>query len=112
VSWMNKMNDVKKSALWALISIPISFFGFLISWGLIHNGGIMLIPFAPGFLTMLIMSDGTDFPEWLVWFFALIAQYLSYFIVILILIKTFKVLKATRAENIAKEQSEKDHSIP
>ncbi len=106
------MNDVKKSALWALISIPISFLGYLISWGLIHNGGIILILFAPGFITMLIMSDDTDVPEWLVWILALVAQYLGYIIVIFILIKTFKILQATRAENIVKEESEKDPPGP
>lgn len=104
------MNDVRKSALWALISIPISFLGYLLSWGLIHTGGILALPVFPGFAALMLLSGFEELPEWLVWTAALVAQYLSYFLIIYVLIKIIRVLKNTRAENIAKEQSENDQT--
>ena len=104
------MSDVKKSALWALISIPISFLGYLFSWAVLHTGGVLAIPVFPALLVIWILFDPKESPEWLVWGTALIAQYLGYFIVIFILIKIIRVLKNTRSENIAKEQSAKNDS--
>ena len=101
-------NDVRKSALWALVSIPISFFGVFAGWAIIHVGGILYLPFIPGVLVMEIFDSYKESPEWLLWTVALIAQYLGYFLLIYILMKITKVLKNTRAENSAKEQSEKD----
>lgn len=104
------MKDIYKSALWALISIPISLFGHYASFGLIHTGGILLILYLPAFIAVdLIQTPET--PEWLLNTVALIAQYLAYVLVILILRKIFKILKETRAENIAKEQAEKNQTL-
>ena len=92
-----KMNDVRKSALWALISLPISFLGYLLSWGLIHTGGILVLPVFPGFVALMLLSGFEELPEWLVWTAALVAQYLGYFLIIYVLIKIIRVLKNTRA---------------
>ena len=101
------MSDVKKSALWALVSIPISIFGVFISWAIIHVGGILYLPFIPAVL-VIDLDVLKESPEWLVWGTALVAQYLGYFLLTFFLIKVFRILKNTRAENIAKEQSEND----
>jgi hypothetical protein len=47
--WKIKNEDVRKSALWALISIPISilFLGMLV-----HGDGILQAPYIPGFIIL------------------------------------------------------------
>jgi hypothetical protein len=92
------MNDVKKSALWALVSIPIS---VLLLGALLHGGGILEIVYLPVLIAEELLGDyglavSYMFP----------IQYLGYFLLIYVLIKIKKVLKNTRAENIAREQSE------
>jgi len=103
------MKEIYKTALWALISIPISLFGHYASFGLLHTGGILLILYLPAFVAVDIIQTPKT-PEWLLNTVALLAQYLAYVLVIHILRIIFKFLKETRAENIVKEQSEKDET--
>jgi len=98
------MRDVYKSALWALISIPISLIGVFLSRGLVHTGGIWLFPFYPAFIAIALLGGPKESPKWLLVVVALIAQYLGYFLLIYFIRK----LMQTRVENITKEQSEKN----
>ena len=98
------MNDVKKSALWALVSIPIS---VLLLGALVHGGGILEIVYLPVLIAEELLGDyglavSYMFP----------IQYLGYFLLFYFLIKVKKLFKTTRAENIAREQSEKDEPGP
>lgn len=105
--WKIKNKDVRISALWALISIPISFIGVLLAWGIVHSGGILYLPFIPAVLVLALLDSFKELPEWLFLTVALLAQYLGYFLFIYLSLKILRILKKTREENIAKEQSEK-----
>jgi hypothetical protein len=101
------MNDVCKSALWALISIPIFFLGFYIGRGLVETGSLLLILYIPTFVIWNFLQN-PETPEGLVAVAALTAQYLSYFLIIYCSIKLFRIWKTKRMENIVKEQPEED----
>lgn len=100
-----KTNDVRKSALWALISFPIT---FIFIGALVHGGGILEVFYIPFIIVYALLAPFKGLPEWLFWAVALIAQYLGYFLFIYVLIKIIRVLKNTRAENIVNEQPEED----
>jgi hypothetical protein len=102
---VTEMNDVKKSALWALISIPISIIGVFLSRGLVHAGGLWLAPFFPAFIAVALLGGPEGgLPGWLLGIAAFTAQYLAYFLFAFTIYK----LKQIRTQNIAEEQSEKD----
>ncbi len=95
------MSDVKKSALWALICVPITVFGGYSTVGLLHGDGLWLAPFIPALLACsLLVPPGS--PDW--WFITvgLISQYLGYFLLVWIIYK----LRQMGAEKYAKEQPE------
>ena len=100
------MNDLRKSALWALISIPISIF---FAGVFLHGGPFFLeVLYIPGVIMMEILGDYIGSPERLFITAGLTAQYLGYFLFIFVLRKAFKLLAGTRAENMSKEGSETD----
>jgi len=76
------MKEIYKSALWALISIPITWFGLLISFALAHGSAPFLIPlFFPGLVVLEIFGNENN-PSWLLATIGFTAQYIGYFLVI------------------------------
>lgn len=96
------MSDIKKSALWALISIPIFFLGFYIGPGLVETGSLLLILYIPTFVVWSYLQNPEN-PEWVVTVAALTAQYLWFFLFIYVSIKTFKKISKTISEKYPKE---------
>jgi hypothetical protein len=102
-------SDVRKSALWALLSIPISLIGLFSGYGLMHASLIWLVPFYPAFIAVALLGGPEGgLPGWLLGIAAFTAQYLAYFLFAFIIYK----LKKTRAENSAKEKMEQDQAGP
>ncbi len=78
---------------------------------LVHGGPFFIeVLYIPGVIVMKILGDYIGSPEWLFITAGLTAQYLGYFLFIFVLRKAFKLLGRTRAENITKEQLEKDQT--
>lgn len=91
-----EMSDVRKSALWALISIPIS---FLLLGVLVHGGpGVLQAPYIPGVIVLeLLGMEGES------WIFP--AQYFGYFLLVYAFIKIKRALKGTKGvEPITKKE--------
>ena len=99
------MNDVKKSALWALISIPLP---IIFIGAFVHGGGILAVFYIPFGIVFVLLESFKGLPEWLYWAVALNAQYLGYFLFIYLSLKLLRLLKKIRTENSAKEQSAKN----
>lgn len=112
-----KMSDAKKSALLALICIPITFLllehpSYLSS---ITDDEIRTALLVPTIIVFMLWESAWGFsgiPDWLPLTAGLIAPYPGYFLIIYVLIKSIRVLKNIRAKNSVKEQSEKDPSGP
>ena len=90
------MNELRKSALWALVSIPISLLGIMASMSLAHGGAtLLMVLVAPGIAVMFVPNwDGVS--EKIIYTFAFLGMYASYFIVIYsirVLIKKIKTNK-------------------
>jgi hypothetical protein len=85
------MNELTKSALWALaISLPISLLGAAVSMGLAHSTGLVFILTNILFAPFLLLSTivGTYFRESIndttFNVLALLSQFLGYFLVVVI----------------------------
>lgn len=102
--WKIKNEDIRKSALWALISIPMSFIVFFLNW-IFERGDILGITFFPTVLAWGLLGSLKAAPGWGLPI-SFIAQYLGYFLLIYVLRKIFKFLKKTGGENAAKVPSE------
>ena len=76
------MHLMQKSLVWALISIPISWFGLEASFALAHGSLLIFMPFVlPGFvISSAIVGEGQPESTFTVVFFA--SQYVSYAIII------------------------------
>ena len=71
-----------KTAVWALISIPITALGFFVSFALAHGAWpLMLAPLAPGLGVLWLFSDA-DLSENAFLVIAYTSQYISYFLII------------------------------
>jgi len=109
--WYQKMSDVKKSALWALISIPMSFVVIFLNW-VFERGDILTFTFMPSYFALAIYATvGGGWSTELLWMmpvFGSVTQYLGYFLFIYLLLKILRKLKITGEPSIAKEESEKD----
>jgi len=103
------MSDVKKSALWALINIPIYLFGFLFVRGLVETGNLLLILYIPTYVIWEFIQN-PETPEWFLFVIGFLGQYLVYSLIIYGSIKVFRVLKRIREENSVEEQLERDSS--
>ncbi|ABC30253.1 hypothetical protein HCH_03507 [Hahella chejuensis KCTC 2396] len=76
------MKDVRKSALWALISIPITLFAVYFSYAMLHGSFTFLVVFlAPGGLIVSLLENviHTSLPLIIA---GILAQYLGYFAII------------------------------
>ncbi|WP_094706294.1 hypothetical protein [Hahella sp. CCB-MM4] len=96
---MDKMNSLKISLAWALISIPISWCGIEFSYALAHGALPVLVPLiAPGLIVAFNMVDdqGSELTFKIVFY---VAQYISYAVIIFIgiLLKN-KFRKAAKRE--------------
>lgn len=104
------MNDVRKSALWSLVSIPIS---IIFAGVIVHGGPFFLeVLYIPALLVIDYLDDYVGSPEWLFITSGLTAQYLGYFFFIYALRKAFKLLTGTRAKNSDIDESEKNDPGP
>ena len=76
------MSEYSKSAIWALVSIPVTVLGFFFSFALAHGSLTILLPFLlPGFLVIWLLGEN-DYPEWFIVMLCLAVQYVSYFWII------------------------------
>ncbi|WLQ16216.1 hypothetical protein O5O45_09845 [Hahella aquimaris] len=76
------MKDVHKSALWALISIPITLFAGYFSYAMAHGSFAFLVIFlAPGGVIVSLLEDVIHSSSSLI-VVGLLAQYLGYFAII------------------------------
>ncbi len=79
---LNKMKVLSKALLWALISIPISWFGLEAGYALAHGSLLILVPFViTGYLITVSMFEEGQ-PEYVFEIIFYISQYLSYFLII------------------------------
>ena len=76
------MKRIYVSALWALVSIPISLVGVKLSFWLARSGGILLVFYSPFLLFSWIVGGDEGIPEWLYNTLALSSQYFGYFLII------------------------------
>ncbi|MBU6951389.1 hypothetical protein [Hahella sp. HN01] len=76
------MKDVHKSALWALICIPITLFAGYFSYAMAHGSFTFLVIFlAPGGLFISLMEGVLD-SSWSLITVGILGQYLGYFAII------------------------------
>ena len=107
--WIRKKEEVRISALLALICFPIS---FIIYWMLVHGDPIFAVFYIPALIVMGLLDyliGPSEVPRhWLLDLAPMMAQYLGYFLFIYLLLKILRKLKITGEPSIAKEESEKD----
>jgi len=73
------------SLKWALVSIPISLIGVVLSFGLVHSGGPLLILYVPFIVFMGGLEYfGVEMPNWLWSTLGLTVQYVGYFLLIFV----------------------------
>ncbi len=75
------MNDLRKSALWALISVPITIFGTSNSYAMAHGAILLIILLYPGLVAEHLVNGSRD-PNSLLGVVGFSAQYVSYFLFI------------------------------
>ncbi len=93
------MKDIHKSALWALISIPITMFGISVSFAIAHGSVPFMILFlGPGLLVLWLIGDG-NYPTWLLGSVGFTAQYFSYFLIIHGISKLIHIYKKRNETN-------------
>ncbi len=83
-------SDLKYAALWALLSIPISIMGALMSWAIVHGGEILALPVLPAIIVINYLEEYKVLPQWFILGIALVAQYIAYFIFFYGFTKLFK----------------------
>ncbi|MDH5762739.1 MAG: hypothetical protein OEZ51_07150 [Nitrospinota bacterium] len=106
------MNDVKKSALWALVSIPISITLVYLNSAKVIAGDFLGFTFIPAYLALGLFGSLELEPGWWMTAVSLIAEYLGYFLFIYLSLKSFRLLTITGDQYVAKEESEIDPRFP
>ena len=109
MNWIRKNEDVRKSALWALISIPIS---IIFAGGLLHGPPIFEVFYIPALIVMELLEHFVEPQHWLLEVAPPMAQYLGYFLFIYLSLKLLRKLKITEEPGIVKQKSEKDTPGP
>src|SRR5262245_23688630 len=96
------MKDLTKSMLWALVSIPISIFGYFAGHSIITTGGMWLVPYLPAIAFLYMFGPEGSFPvinnETGTVSMAFVTQYLGYLGVILVSHKLVRVLRRARPQ--------------
>jgi hypothetical protein len=89
------LSNLKRSAFWALISIPISLIGVSISFALAHGSVPFLLVFYIPALIVIDLLGQQDIPELMFNLVLLLSQYIGYFCALLIGFKVVGYFKNT-----------------